>query len=47
VVTELLEGRTLRERLGGAALPWPKAVEIAIALAEGLAAAHAKGVNRD
>ena len=48
VVTELLEGRTLRERLGGAALPWPKAVEIAIALAEGLAAVHAKGViHRD
>jgi len=43
-VTELLEGQTLRERLRTAALPWPKAVEIAIALAEGLAAAHSKGV---
>jgi serine/threonine-protein kinase len=47
-VTELLEGQTLRQRLRGAALPWTKAVEIAIALAEGLAAAHSKGViHRD
>lgn len=47
-VTELLEGRTLRERLAGGSIPWAKAVEIAVALAEGLAAAHAKGiVHRD
>jgi len=45
---ELLEGQTLRERLAGGSIPWPKAVEIAVALAEGLAAAHAKGiVHRD
>jgi serine/threonine protein kinase len=43
-VTELLDGQTLRDRLRVAALPWPKAVAIAIALAEGLAAAHSKRV---
>jgi len=44
-VTELLEGETLRERLDRGALPWRKAVEIAAAVAEGLAAAHAKGIT--
>src|SRR5258708_3892809 len=47
-VTELLEGETLRSQLGRAALPWRKAVEIGIAIADGLAAAHAKGIiHRD
>ena len=47
-VTELLEGSTLRRRLDGATLPWREAVDIAVAVAEGLAAAHAKGiVHRD
>jgi len=47
-VTELLEGQTLRQRLTACSIPWPKAVEIAVALAEGLAVAHAKGIiHRD
>jgi TolB-like protein len=47
-VSELLEGQTLRKRLAGVALPWRKAVELAVAIAEGMAAAHAKGiVHRD
>jgi len=47
-VTELLEGETLRERLSVGPLPWRKAIEFGIAIAEGLSAAHAKGiVHRD
>jgi TolB-like protein/tetratricopeptide (TPR) repeat protein len=47
-VTELLEGETLRERLGQEQLSWRRAVEIATAIAEGLASAHGAGiVHRD
>ena len=47
-VMELLEGKNLRERIAAGALPWREACEIAAALAEALAAAHAKGiVHRD
>jgi eukaryotic-like serine/threonine-protein kinase len=42
IVSELLEGQTLRERLGGVALTARKAIEIAVPLARGLAAAHDK-----
>jgi Tol biopolymer transport system component len=48
VVSELLEGQTLRERAAGGALPVRKAVEIGAQIARGLAAAHDKGiVHRD
>src|SRR5712692_2495849 len=42
VVTELLEGETLRARLMGGAMPWRKAGAMGVALAEGLAAAPLK-----
>jgi serine/threonine protein kinase/tetratricopeptide (TPR) repeat protein len=47
-VMELLEGRNLRDRLRDGPLPWRDAVQISAAVAEALAAAHAKGViHRD
>jgi len=48
IVTELLEGETLRSRLGPGAISQRKAMDYAIQLAKGLAAAHEKGiVHRD
>src|ERR1700737_4064126 len=48
VVSELLEGETLRNRLAGGTLPARKAVDYATQIARGLAAAHEKGiVHRD
>jgi len=45
---ELLEGGTLRNHLAGSALPWRRSLEIGSAIADGLAAAHSKGViHRD
>jgi serine/threonine-protein kinase len=47
-VQELLEGETLAARLHRGPLSWRKAVELGVALAEGLGAAHAKGIiHRD
>src|SRR5262245_58732849 len=37
-VMELLEGETLRRRIAHGATPWRRAVEIAVAIADGLAA---------
>jgi serine/threonine protein kinase len=48
VVTELLEGETLRIRLAGSALAPRRAIDFALQIAHGLAAAHEKGiVHRD
>ncbi len=48
MVTELLDGESLRERLGEGALPARKAAELARQIARGLAAAHKKDfVHRD
>jgi hypothetical protein len=48
LVTELLEGKTVRERLAGGALSQRRAIELALQVAQGLAAAHDKGiVHRD
>lgn len=48
LVSELLEGKTLREELEGGRLSQRKALEYALQLAQGLAAAHAAGiVHRD
>jgi serine/threonine-protein kinase len=47
-VMELLEGHTLRARLKEGPVAWREAVHIAASIAEGLAAAHARGViHRD
>jgi eukaryotic-like serine/threonine-protein kinase len=45
VVSELLEGATLRERLRVGGLTPAKAVEYAVQIAMGLAAAHEKGIT--
>jgi hypothetical protein len=48
LVTELYEGQTLRERLGGHPLPLRTAIDFARQAALGLAAAHERGiVHRD
>jgi eukaryotic-like serine/threonine-protein kinase len=48
IVTELLEGETLRQRMNGRPVPPPKAIDYAIQIARGLAAGHDRGiVHRD
>ena len=47
-VMELLAGETLRARLERGPLPWRKAIQVASAVADGLGAAHSRGVvHRD
>src|SRR2546426_12500383 len=41
IVSELLEGETLRERMARAALPQRKAIDYAMPITHGLAPAHA------
>src|SRR5437764_10370694 len=48
LVMELLEGRTLREAIGDKAIPVDRLLELAIQIADALAAAHARGIiHRD
>ena len=48
LVSEFLEGQTLREKLVSGPLPVRRAIEYALGIAQGLAAAHEKGiVHRD
>jgi eukaryotic-like serine/threonine-protein kinase len=48
VVSELLEGETLRERLRGGSIALRKTLDYALQIAHGLAAAHEKGIiHRD
>src|SRR5213593_4033115 len=43
VVSELLEGQTLRQHMSGTTLPQRKVIEYALQITHGLAAAHQKG----
>jgi serine/threonine protein kinase len=48
LVTELLEGETLRHTIQRSALPWRRTIELGAAVAEGLACAHESGIiHRD
>lgn len=48
IVMPFVEGRTVRDKIGGRPMPLDEALDIAVQAGEGLAAAHAKGfVHRD
>ena len=44
IVEELLEGRTLRQRLGESPIPVRQAAEYALQIAQGMSAAHARNI---
>ncbi|MBM3756707.1 MAG: hypothetical protein FJW38_22315 [Acidobacteria bacterium] len=44
-VTELLEGQTIRQLISKGPVEWKKAAEIGAAVADGLEAAHSKGIT--
>src|SRR6202158_5208736 len=44
IVMERLEGKTLRDRILGRALPTEELLALAVGIADGLEAAHAKGI---
>src|SRR5215469_4194321 len=45
LVSELLEGKTLRELMKEGPLPWRNAIEYGVQIVRGLAAAHSKGIT--
>src|SRR5215475_2321138 len=45
VVSELLEGHTVRELIKNGPLPWRNAIDYGVQIARGLAAAHGKGIT--
>jgi eukaryotic-like serine/threonine-protein kinase len=48
IVTELLEGESLRSRIKRGPIPWREAVDLGIPIVEALAGAHSKGlIHRD
>src|SRR6185503_21284414 len=48
IVSELLDGESLRDKLGDGPLPTRRAIDIGVQIARGLAAAHDKGIiHRD
>ena len=48
IVSELLDGETLRDRLRNGAIPGRQAIDYTVQIARGLAAAHASGIiHRD
>jgi serine/threonine protein kinase len=48
IVMQLLEGQTLKHRIGGTPLPLDQLLDISAQVADGLEAAHAKGIiHRD
>src|SRR5215472_19152009 len=48
IAMEFMEGKTLKHRISGKPLPLDETLELAIEIADGLDAAHAKGiVHRD